>query len=122
MNFDWSEEMPYRKASTKKAPTKLNHKHDWEPVMVYNSAACVYLNFTGRHYHYFVTSRCRICGMILPGGAAYAKEGQWYYPVQRWDPPVCNLGYSYDLYQIDSPCVHPDKNATYHLAKSKINP
>lgn len=121
MNWEFLEEVRYRKRSAREVPTKLNHKHDWEKVMVYNPEANNHLNFTGRKYHYMVTFRCHICGMILPSGSAYAKENQWYYPIQSWDPPTCNLGYNYDLYQIDHPSPHPKKTDTYQLVKSKIN-
>ena len=119
MNWDWLDEMPYRKATKKKAPTKLDHQHDWQKVLVYNPAEGHYLNYTGRDYHYRITTRCAICGRVVAGGDLYAKEGEWYYPILSHSSPIYRLRDNYDCYIIDHPVRRPAKDATYTLAFTK---
>lgn len=115
---DWDrlDEIPYRKQSARKAPPKLDHKHDWEQVMTYNTEEGAHLRaFNSRKYHYRLTSRCRLCARVLPGGPLYAKEGENYYPVSYGAEPIRNLRDRYDCYAIDKPAARPNKDATYSL-------
>lgn len=57
----------YKKKSKKKTPTKLNHKHEWEDVILkfynqYNSLSKE-KGFEGG-YKYCQGKRCKICGCL----------------------------------------------------------
>lgn len=118
-SWDYLDEMPYRKKTVKKPVTKIDHKHDWEQVLVYNPGEAHLLSFTGRQYNYRVAPRCTICGIIIPGGLRYAKQDDWFYPVSHDEPPILGLANRYDVYVIDKPTIWATKDSTYTLFKRK---
>jgi len=120
--YDWDhlDEMPYRKKAVKKTPRKIDHKHDWEDVMVYNPNGIHYLRFTGRDLHYRIAKRCVICGQILPGGPQYEKKGNWYHPINPYEKPIYNLRDRYDVYLVDSKEMWVTRDTKYSLFKRKM--
>ena len=102
-DWDYLDEMPYKKARKTKTPKKANHRHIYRPIVLHAPNVFLWNSRDNSKFCYYLARRCEVCGKVIGTWSSYARESNGLY--RRYGFPVrelVNLELTRDVYSTDA--------------------